>query len=44
MLPLQRRQEMLYEFGCHEGNYHLMRGVLDGARVLREAKREGTTR
>ena len=44
MLPLQRRQEMLYEFACHEGNYHLMRGVLDGARMQRDAKREGTTR
>ena len=40
MLPLQRRQEMLYEFACHEGNYHLMRGMLDGARV----EREGSTR
>jgi hypothetical protein len=42
MLPLQRRQELLYEFGCHEGNYHLMRGVLDGARMQRESTREGT--
>jgi hypothetical protein len=44
MLPLQRRQELLYEFACHEGNYHLMRGMLDGARAIREAAREGTTR
>ena len=43
MLPLQRRQEALYEFGCHEGNYDLMRGVLNGARLQRESKPEGTT-
>ena len=41
MLPLQRRQEMLYEFACHEGNFHLMRGMLEGRA---RAKREGTTR
>jgi hypothetical protein len=44
MLPLQRRQEALYEFACHEGNYHLLRGVLDGARVLRESQEKGATR
>jgi len=44
MLPLQRRQELLYEFACHEGNYGLMRGVLEGARMQRESKREGPAR
>ena len=43
MLPLQRREEALYEFGCHEGNYDLMRGVLNGARLQRESKPGGTT-
>jgi hypothetical protein len=43
MMPLQRRQETLYEFACHEGNFHLMRGMLDGARVQRAAEQRGTT-
>jgi hypothetical protein len=39
MLPLARRQELLYEFACHEGNYHLMRGMLLGAaKMAGEAK------
>jgi hypothetical protein len=38
MLPLQRRQETLYEFACHEGNFHLMRGMIDGARVAQESE------
>jgi hypothetical protein len=38
MLPLQRRQESLYEFACHEGNFHLMRGIIDGARVAQESE------
>ena len=38
MLPLQRRQETLYEFACHEGNFYLMRGMIDGARVAHESE------
>jgi hypothetical protein len=38
MMPMRQRHETLYEYACHEGNYHLMRGVLDGARVQREAE------
>ena len=38
MLPLQRRQETLYEFACHEGNFYLMRGMIDGARVAQESE------
>jgi hypothetical protein len=38
MLPMRQRHETLYEYACHEGNYHLMRGMLDGARVQREAE------
>jgi hypothetical protein len=30
-MPLRQRQEMLYEFACHEGNYHIMSGMLLGA-------------
>lgn len=33
MMPMRQRQETLYEYACHEGNYHLMKGMLDGARV-----------
>ena len=38
MLPLQRRQETLYEFACHEGNFYLMRGMIDGARAAQESE------
>ena len=31
MMPLRQRQETLYEFACHEGNYHIMSGMLVGA-------------
>jgi hypothetical protein len=38
MMPMRQRHETLYEYACHEGNYHLMKGMLDGARVQREAE------
>jgi len=38
MLPLQQRRETLYEFACHEGNFYLMRGMIDGARVAQESE------
>jgi hypothetical protein len=31
MMPLRQREERLYEFACHEGNYHIMSGMLLGA-------------
>jgi hypothetical protein len=31
MMPLRQRNETLYEFACHEGNYHIMSGMLRGA-------------
>ena len=31
MMPLRQRKETLYEFACHEGNYHIMSGMLVGA-------------
>jgi hypothetical protein len=31
MMPLRQRKETLYEFACHEGNYHIMSGMLLGA-------------
>jgi hypothetical protein len=38
MMPMRLRQETLYEFACHEGNYHIMSGMLVGARVQQEAE------
>jgi hypothetical protein len=38
MMPMRQRHETLYEYACHEGNYHLMKGMLGGARVQREAE------
>ena len=38
MMPMRSRQETLYEFACHEGNYHIMSGMLVGARMEREAE------
>jgi hypothetical protein len=31
MMPLRQRKESLFEFACHEGNYHIMSGMLVGA-------------
>jgi hypothetical protein len=38
MMPMRARQEALYEFACHEGNYHIMAGMLVGAQVQQEAE------
>ncbi len=38
MMPMRSRQETLYEFACHEGNYHIMSGMLVGSRVQEEAE------
>ncbi len=38
MMPMRARQEMLYEFACHEGNYHIMAGMLVGSQVQQEAE------
>jgi hypothetical protein len=38
MMPMRARQETLYEFACHEGNYHIMSGMLMGARAQQEAE------
>ena len=38
MMPMRARQETLYEFACHEGNYHIMSGMLVGSRVQQEAE------
>lgn len=38
MMPMRARQEALYEFACHEGNYHIMAGMLVGSQVQQEAE------
>jgi hypothetical protein len=38
MMPMKARQETLYEFACHEGNYHIMAGMLVGSQVQQEAE------
>ena len=37
-MPMRARQETLYEFACHEGNYHIMAGMLVGSQVQQEAE------
>jgi len=32
-MTLRRLDQPIYEFACHEGNYHIMRGMLTGART-----------
>jgi hypothetical protein len=44
MMPMRARQETLYEFACHEGNYHIMSGMLVGARVQQGAEASGQGR
>jgi hypothetical protein len=41
MMPMRSRQETLYEFACHEGNYHIMSGMLVGSQVQKEAEAAG---
>ena len=31
MMPLRQRHEPLYEYACHEGNYHQISGIVRGA-------------
>ena len=38
MMPMRARQETLYEFACHEGNYHIMAGMLVGSQVQQETE------
>ena len=32
-MPLRPSNERLYEWACHEGNFHIMSGMLAGARA-----------
>jgi hypothetical protein len=33
MMPLRQRQETLFEYACHEGNYHQIVGMVRGAQA-----------
>jgi hypothetical protein len=33
MMPLRQRQEPLFEYACHEGNYHQIAGIVRGAQA-----------
>jgi hypothetical protein len=33
MMPLRQRQERLFEYACHEGNYHQISGIVRGAQA-----------
>jgi hypothetical protein len=45
MIPLNRTDELIYEYACHEGNYRSMEGSLNGTRTLEKegAVPTGTT-
>lgn len=40
MMPLNRSEEVLFEYACHEGNY-AMAGILGGARAKERAAKQG---
>jgi hypothetical protein len=42
-MTLRRLDQPIYEFACHEGNYHIMRGMLSGARAEEQGRGGGTT-
>jgi hypothetical protein len=33
IIRMKRSQDKLYEYACHEGNYHTMEGILGAARA-----------
>ena len=37
-MPLKQTDQMLYEYACHEGNYHILTGILSAARAQEQAK------
>jgi hypothetical protein len=40
MIRLKQTEEKIYEFACHEGNYDVMVGMLEGARAEENAAKE----
>jgi hypothetical protein len=43
VVHLKGRQEPIYEYACHEGNYEVMQGILSGARADDAADQQGVT-
>ena len=37
-MPLKRSTENLYEWACHEGNFHIMTGMLSAARAQEQQR------
>ena len=42
LIRLKRTQDKIYEYACHEGNYHTMEGILGAARADEKAAEEAT--
>jgi hypothetical protein len=40
-IPMPRRDDKLYEYACHEGNYAMI-GILAGARAAEKASKQGS--
>lgn len=36
-MPLKQTDQMLYEYACHEGNYHILTGMISAARAQENA-------
>ena len=41
MIPLERTEDKIYEYACHEGN-HSMQGIMHGARIEEQEAAAGT--
>jgi hypothetical protein len=33
MIRMKKTEDKIYEYACHEGNYHTMEGILGAARA-----------
>lgn len=44
VIHLKQREDPIYEYACHEGNYDVMRGMLLGARAQEKAADEAARR
>ena len=42
LIRLKRTQDKIYEYACHEGNYHTMEGILGAARADEKAAEDAT--
>jgi hypothetical protein len=40
LIHLKRSQDKIYEYACHEGNYHTMEGILGAARADEKASED----